>query len=245
MGGKSTFMRQTALISIMARLGSYVPATYAQIGNIDRIFTRIGASDDLSSGRSTFMVEMEEASSIINNATSNSLVLMDEIGRGTSTYEGSALALSIAEYMCANVKSFTLFSTHYPEIASLADTYDNIENLCFKAKECEGKIVFMYQANKGSQNYSYAIEVGNLAGLPSGVISKAKSYINTMKKHSSIKEEASENKTVNKQQTNVVEKIVYKEKESEVEDRIKDLDLNSVTPIEALNILNELKGKLL
>ena len=246
MGGKSTYMRQTALISIMARLGSYVPATYAEIGNIDRIFTRIGASDDLSSGRSTFMVEMEEASSIINNATANSLVLMDEIGRGTSTYEGSALALSIAEYMCANVKSFTLFSTHYPEIASLADTYDNIENICFKAKEFEGKIVFMYQANKGSQNYSYAIEVGNLAGLPSGVISKAKSYINTMKKHSSIKEDITvkESKIVNKKQAEAVEKVIYKEKDSEVENRIKEIDLNSITPIEALNILNELKGKL-
>lgn len=246
MGGKSTYMRQTALISIMARLGSYVPATYAEIGNIDRIFTRIGASDDLSSGRSTFMVEMEEASSIINNATANSLVLMDEIGRGTSTYEGSALALSIAEYMCNNVKSFTLFSTHYPEIASLADTYDNIENICFKAKEFEGKIVFMYQANKGSQNYSYAIEVGNLAGLPSGVISKAKSYINTMKKHSSIKEDITvrESKTVNNKQAEAVEKVIYKEKDSEVENRIKEIDLNSITPIEALNILNELKGKL-
>ena len=187
MGGKSTYMRQTALITIMARIGCFVPAKEAHIGNVDRIFTRIGASDDLSSGRSTFMVEMEEASSIINNATVNSLVLMDEIGRGTSTYEGSALALSIAQYLCSKVNCFTLFSTHYPEIASLADTYSNVKNICFKATEFDGSIVFLYKANEGSQNYSYAIEVGKLAGLPSEIISYAKKTIENKEQGKALK----------------------------------------------------------
>ncbi len=242
MGGKSTFMRQTALIAIMARIGSFVPAKEALIGNIDRIFTRIGASDDLSSGRSTFMVEMEEASSIINNATVNSFVLMDEIGRGTSTYEGSALALSIAEHMCSKVNCFTLFSTHYPEIAKLSEKYKNVENICFKATEFDGQIVFMYKATTGAQNYSYAIEVGKLAGLPQEVISKAKHYINSLEKpcvNAASAMVSSESTTEPMVREVVKEKIVYKD--SELAKTVKELDLNSTTPIEAINILFKLK----
>lgn len=243
MGGKSTFMRQTALIAIMARIGSFVPAKEALIGNIDRIFTRIGASDDLSSGRSTFMVEMEEASSIINNATVNSFVLMDEIGRGTSTYEGSALALSIAEHMCSKVNCFTLFSTHYPEIAKLSEKYKNVENICFKATEFDGQIVFMYKATTGAQNYSYAIEVGKLAGLPQEVINKAKHYINSLEKpcvNATNAMVTGENAPTEPMVREVVkEKIVYKD--SELSKTVKELDLNSTTPIEAINILFKLK----
>ena len=242
MGGKSTFMRQTALIAIMARIGSFVPAKEALIGNIDRIFTRIGASDDLSSGRSTFMVEMEEASSIINNATVNSFVLMDEIGRGTSTYEGSALALSIAEHMCSKVNCFTLFSTHYPEIAKLSEKYKNVENICFKATEFDGQIVFMYKATTGAQNYSYAIEVGKLAGLPQEVINKAKHYINSLEKpcvNAASAMVSSESTTEPMVREVVKEKIVYKD--SELAKTVKELDLNSTTPIEAINILFKLK----
>ena len=242
MGGKSTFMRQTALIAIMTRIGSFVPAKEALIGNIDRIFTRIGASDDLSSGRSTFMVEMEEASSIINNATVNSFVLMDEIGRGTSTYEGSALALSIAEHMCSKVNCFTLFSTHYPEIAKLSEKYKNVENICFKATEFDGQIVFMYKATTGAQNYSYAIEVGKLAGLPQEVISKAKHYINSLEKpcvNAASAMVSSESTTEPMVREVVKEKIVYKD--SELAKTVKELDLNSTTPIEAINILFKLK----
>lgn len=239
MGGKSTYMRQIALITIMSRIGSFVPAKEAIIGNIDRIFTRIGASDDLSSGRSTFMVEMEEASSIINNATASSLVLMDEIGRGTSTYEGSALALAIAEFMCAKVKCFTLFSTHYPEIAQLATNYDNLQNICFKATESNGQIVFLYHANEGSQNYSYAIEVGKLAGLPQDVISKAKHYISA--NESDPKKAESIAKAI--ATAPVESEIVYETKESEVEKELKELDINNLTPIAALNYLFKLKEK--
>lgn len=247
MGGKSTYMRQTALITIMARIGCFVPANEAHIGNIDRIFTRIGASDDLSSGRSTFMVEMEEASSIINNATVNSLVLMDEIGRGTSTYEGSALALSIAQYLCSKVNCFTLFSTHYPEIASLADTYSNVKNICFKATEFDGSIVFLYKANEGSQNYSYAIEVGKLAGLPSEVISYAKKTIENKEQGKTLNDQNStidtdSASTSDTPSVTVKEKIVYKE--PEVLDDLRKIDLNTLTPIAALNLLFELKNKI-
>ena len=247
MGGKSTYMRQTALITIMARIGCFVPANEAHIGNIDRIFTRIGASDDLSSGRSTFMVEMEEASSIINNATVNSLVLMDEIGRGTSTYEGSALALSIAQYLCSKVNCFTLFSTHYPEIASLADTYSNVKNICFKATEFDGSIVFLYKANEGSQNYSYAIEVGKLAGLPSEVISYAKKTIENKEQGKTLNNQNStidtdSASTSDTPSVTVKEKIVYKE--PKVLDDLRKIDLNTLTPIAALNLLFELKNKI-
>lgn len=183
MGGKSTFMRQIALIAIMARIGSFVPAKSALIGPIDRIFTRIGASDDLSSGRSTFMVEMQETASILHNATAESLVIMDEVGRGTSTAEGEALALAIVEYICTKLNCLTLFSTHYAKLNELEDKYNKIQNLCFKAAEENGKIVFLYQACLGSQSYSYGIEVGKLSGLPINVINKAKLYLKGSLEH--------------------------------------------------------------
>ena len=177
MGGKSTFMRQIALITIMARIGSFVPAQAATIGQIDRIFTRIGAADDLASGRSTFMVEMEETASILNNAGPQSLVLMDEVGRGTSTAEGAAIARAITQYLCTHINALTLFSTHYAEITHLEQDYPQICNLCFKAREAQGKVVFLYQAQKGAQSYSYGVEVGKLAGLPNEVIKSAKAAL--------------------------------------------------------------------
>lgn len=247
MGGKSTYMRQTALITIMARIGSFVPAKEAVIGDIDRIFTRIGASDDLSSGRSTFMVEMQEAASIINNATSQSLVLMDEIGRGTSTYEGSALALSIAEHLVAKIKCLTLFSTHYPEIASLSSRYDNLDNICFKAQENSGSIVFLYQANKGYQNYSYAVEVGKLAGLPADIIVNAKKYITSISSHQPIvathddKTASEDNNSENTAKASEDESNI---KYREIIDKIKGIEINNLSPIQALNVVYELQQQL-
>ncbi|MGN1281068.1 MAG: DNA mismatch repair protein MutS [Succinivibrio sp.] len=251
MGGKSTYMRQTALIAVMARIGSMVPAREAVIGDIDRIFTRIGASDDLSSGRSTFMVEMEETSSIINNATANSLVLMDEIGRGTSTYEGCALALSIAEHMCSQLNCFTLFATHYPEIAKLSEHYDTIENICFKATDFEGKIIFMYKACRGSQNYSYAIEVGKLAGLPAPIISKAKKHISKMQNNAKEMDSLIEDKGAydspdngeyRDRQKNEAPAVIYRE--PLVIEELRNTDINNLTPIQALNLLADIKKKL-
>jgi DNA mismatch repair protein MutS len=174
MGGKSTYMRQTALLVLMAHIGSYIPAENTQIGPIDRIFTRIGASDDLASGRSTFMVEMTETANILNNATANSLVLMDEIGRGTSTYDGLSLAWACAEYLARNLQSFTLFATHYFELTSLAESLPELANVHLDAVEHDETIHFMHAVQEGAASKSYGLQVAQLAGVPKAVILAAK-----------------------------------------------------------------------
>ncbi|QPG07229.1 DNA mismatch repair protein MutS [Salinimonas marina] len=174
MGGKSTYMRQTALIVLMAYIGSFVPAQHACIGKIDRIFTRIGASDDLASGRSTFMVEMTETANILHNATENSLVLMDEIGRGTSTYDGLSLAWACAHHLATKVKAYTLFATHYFELTQLPDHYDNVVNVHLDAMEHEETIRFMHSVETGAASKSYGLQVASLAGVPQSVIAAAR-----------------------------------------------------------------------
>lgn len=262
MGGKSTFMRQTALITIMARIGSFVPAKRAVIGQIDRIFTRIGASDDLASGRSTFMVEMEETASIINNATPQSLVLMDEVGRGTSTLEGAALAKAIAQYICRKINCLTLFSTHYAEITHLPESCPNACNLCFKAEEVNGHIVFLYQAEKGAQSYSYGIEVGRLAGLPSEVISSAKTLMAENRQHVNAapapKQDSKAEKTdavqalepggskaeaesVSVMTPELMAQLAEREQLLKNAEKIAAVDVNHMTPLEALNELYSLQ----
>ena len=173
MGGKSTYMRQMALIAIMARIGSFVPAQKALIGDIDRIFTRIGASDDLASGRSTFMVEMEESATILNNATAKSLVIMDEVGRGTSGAEGAAIAEAIVQYLAKDLPANTLCATLYTEVTTLIENYNTAFNLCFNAQESHGKIVFLYKAEPGRQSRSFGIEVAQLAGVPTKITKRA------------------------------------------------------------------------
>ncbi len=173
MGGKSTYMRQTALIVLMAHIGCYVPASSARIGAIDRIFTRIGASDDLAGGRSTFMVEMSETANILHNATANSLVLMDEIGRGTSTFDGLSLAWASADYLACNNQAFTLFATHYFELITLAEEHQLIHNVHLDAREHGDKIVFLHAVKDGPANQSYGLQVASLAGVPKPVIEKA------------------------------------------------------------------------
>jgi len=174
MGGKSTYMRQTALITLLAHIGSFVPAKEAVIGMVDRIFTRIGASDDLASGRSTFMVEMTETANILHNATDKSLVLIDEIGRGTSTYDGMSLAWACAAYIAKNIKSFTLFATHFFELTHLADKFDGIKNIHLDAMEHNENIVFLHKVSDGPASKSYGIQVAKLAGIPDEVIEQAK-----------------------------------------------------------------------
>lgn len=180
MGGKSTFMRQTALIVIMGFMGSYVPAQAATLGDVDRIFTRIGASDDLTSGRSTFMVEMTETANILNHATARSLILMDEVGRGTSTFDGLALAWAIAEKMAQDIQGFCLFATHYFELTTLADTFKNVINIHLDAMEHNDKIVFMHQVQAGPASQSYGLQVAALAGVPKSVIQKAKQVLHQL-----------------------------------------------------------------
>ena len=184
MGGKSTYMRQIALIVLLAHIGSFVPAQSARLGNIDRIFTRIGAHDDLSTGRSTFMVEMTEAANILNNATAHSLVLMDEIGRGTSTFDGLSLAWAFAEHLARERKAFTLFATHYFELTSLAEQINTIANVHIDAVEHGDKIVFLHSVKDGPANQSYGIQVAQLAGVPKGVIAQAKKKLVSMEQHS-------------------------------------------------------------
>jgi len=184
MGGKSTYMRQVALIILMAGIGSFVPADAARIGNFDRIFTRIGAADDLASGRSTFMVEMTEAANILNNATPKSLVLMDEIGRGTSTFDGLSLAWACAEHLAETNHAFTLFATHYFELTALPENHSSVENVHIDAIEHGEKIVFLHSVKEGPANQSYGLQVAQLAGVPRAVIQIARGKLSQLENQS-------------------------------------------------------------
>ena len=180
MGGKSTYMRQTALIVILAYMGSFVPAEAAKIGPVDQIFTRIGATDDLAAGRSTFMVEMNEAANILNNASENSLVLMDEVGRGTSTFDGLALAWSCAEKLVRDIGAYSLFATHYFEMTQLPALYEKSVNVHLDAIEHGDKIVFLHQLKAGAASQSYGLQVAQLAGVPADVIAAARQKLQTL-----------------------------------------------------------------
>jgi len=177
MGGKSTYMRQVALIALMAHIGAYVPARAARLGPLDQIFTRIGAADDLAGGRSTFMVEMTEAAAILHNATEKSLVLMDEVGRGTSTFDGLALAWAIARHLLEHNKSLTLFATHYFEMTRLALEYKQAANVHLDAVEHKDSIVFLHAVEEGPASQSYGLQVAALAGVPKAVVRQARRYL--------------------------------------------------------------------
>jgi DNA mismatch repair protein MutS len=234
MGGKSTFMRQTALIVILARIGSYVPARAARIGPIDRVFTRIGASDDLAGGRSTFMLEMTEAANILNNATDHSLVLMDEIGRGTSTYDGLSLAWACATHIAKNVRAFTLFATHYFELTSLGKELEGCANVHLDATEHGERLIFLHTVKEGPANQSYGLQVAALAGVPPKVITAARRYLHELERRSV----ATHAKTP--QQELLLELPVEIEEHAAV-NALKDLDPDALTPREALEKLYELK----
>ena len=230
MGGKSTYMRQTALIVLMAHIGSFVPADSAEIGIVDRIFTRIGASDDLASGRSTFMVEMTETANILHNATENSLVLMDEIGRGTSTYDGLSLAWACAEHLALKVKALTLFATHYFELTTLVDELTGCINVHLDAVEHGDTLVFLHKVKPGTVNRSYGLQVATLAGVPREVVDRAKDKL------SQLEQNKSETTTVNTQ-AETVEQI----KETALEQAIKNLQPDELSPKDALDLIYQLK----
>ena len=236
MGGKSTFMRQNALICLLAHCGSYVPAKEAHIGPLDRIFTRIGASDDLTTGRSTFMVEMTETAHILKNCTNKSLVLMDEIGRGTSTYDGVALAWACANYIAEVKKSLTLFATHYFELTELPQYVAAAHNLHLKAREHNGKVVFLYQVLEGPANQSYGVQVAKLAGIPEEVLETAKQRLNFLEEHSNSSPQSDLFNSAKERKSSVA-------KDSIIE-KLKEVDINSTSPIEALQLLHELQSKL-
>lgn len=235
MAGKSTYMRELAITIIMAQIGSFVPASYAKIPIFDAIFTRIGASDDLVSGESTFMVEMNEAAYAISNATEKSLILFDELGRGTATFDGMALAQSIIEYIHTNIHAKTLFSTHYHELTDLEDTLDHLKNVHVSAHEEDGKITFLHKVKEGSIDKSYGIHVAKLATLPETLVKRASNILQVYEK----KEQKRDYKI---QESLPLEEFIQP-KESELEKKIKDLNPLEITPMEALNILYELKEK--
>ena len=233
MAGKSTYMRQLGIIAIMAQIGCFVPAKEATLPIFDKIFTRIGASDDLVSGESTFMVEMMEASRAIKYATKNSLILFDELGRGTATYDGMSLAEAILEYIANNIKCKTLFSTHYHELTDMEKMLNNLRNKHVSAVEEDGNITFLHKVKDGSVDKSYGINVAKLAGLPEEVINRANIILS--------KYEQKDNKKEVMIQTTLP--LNYEEKKSIVEEEIKKIDILNITPIDAINILNKLKEK--
>jgi DNA mismatch repair protein MutS len=184
MGGKSTYLRQSALIVILAQMGSFVPARHARLGLVDRIYTRVGASDNLARGRSTFMVEMIETANILNTATHKSLILLDEVGRGTATFDGLSIAWAVAEYLVQNSehRAKTLFATHYHELTRMADVHQGVKNYCMAIKEVGGEIVFLRKVTPGTADKSYGVEVARLAGLPREVVRRAKEILERLEK---------------------------------------------------------------
>jgi len=240
MGGKSTYLRQTALIVIMAQIGSYVPVRAARIGLVDRIFTRIGASDNLARGRSTFMVEMTETAAILNTATSRSLVLLDEMGRGTATYDGLALAWATLEHLHSVTRAKTLFATHYHELTVLADDLSRVKNYRVSIKETPGGIVFLRKVEPGAADKSYGIEVAKLAGLPSEVIRRAREVL---LQHEG-QERQSQNKIPASPQAPSVQLAIFTPLSQQIVDRLKEVNVDRLTPLEALNLINELQKQL-
>jgi DNA mismatch repair protein MutS len=257
MGGKSTYMRQTALIVLLAYVGCYVPAQEAQIGPIDRIFTRIGAADDLASGRSTFMVEMTETANILNNATANSLVLMDEIGRGTSTYDGLSLAWSCAQWLSEKLHAFTLFATHYFELTSLSDSIPTITNVHLSAVEHNDEIRFMHQVQQGAASKSYGLQVAKLAGVPKPVIESAKRKLAELElldvvnasNESGIAPRANSKRSAATQAAPVLKSetqlsMSFETPEHWLEQKIKQIDIDDLTPRQALALLYQWRKEL-
>ncbi len=242
MAGKSTYMRQLGIIAIMAQIGCFVPANEANLPVFDKIFTRIGASDDLVSGESTFMVEMMEASRAIRGATKNSLILFDELGRGTATYDGMSLAEAILEYIAKKIKCKTLFSTHYHELTDMENNLPNLRNKHVSAIEDGGNIIFLHKVKDGSVDKSYGINVAMLAGLPSEVIDRA----NVILREYESKNDncTSKRKKNNDNSFQYSLPLDFEVKKSEVEEEIKKIDVFNITPMEAINILSKLKDKI-
>lgn len=254
MAGKSTYMRQTAIIVLMAQIGSFVPASSAKIGIVDRIFTRVGASDDLASGQSTFMVEMNEVANILRNATSNSLLVLDEIGRGTSTFDGLSIAWAVVEHI-SNPKLLgakTLFATHYHELTELEGKLHNVNNYCIAVKEKGDDIVFLRKIVRGGADKSYGIQVAKLAGVPDSVIERAKQIVEELSAnditadHKNLAVETGTKKKKEKlDEVDLAQMSLFDTvKDDDILEELKNVDLSNMTPIDALNKLYELQNKI-
>ena len=240
MAGKSTYMRQTAIIVLMAQIGSFVPARSATVGICDRVFTRVGASDDLAGGASTFMVEMSEVASILKNATADSLLILDEIGRGTSTYDGMAIARAVLEY-CADPKKLgakTMFATHYHELSALEGTIPGVRNYNISAKRQNGKLLFLRKILRGAADESYGIEVAKLAGVPDSVIRAADAHLKELNAQGAAVNAAAPAKPESDQVS------LSDVGADAVTERLRAIDPNTLSPLEALRLLFELKNDL-
>jgi DNA mismatch repair protein MutS len=240
MGGKSTYLRQAALIAILAQMGSFVPAEAATLPVIDRIFTRIGASDNLSRGRSTFMVEMTETAVILNTASPRSFVVLDEIGRGTATYDGLALAWAVVEHIHSRTRAKTLFATHYHELTELAGQLDGVRNLMVSVKEAGDHIIFLRKVEPGKADRSYGIEVARLAGLPLAVIERAREVL----KHHERSEHEVTGELVRHEEAGPVQIQMFEPVGYGIAERIRSLKIDELRPIEALQLLHELQQEL-
>ena len=252
MAGKSTYMRQTALIVLMAQIGSFVPADSANIGVVDRIFTRVGASDDLASGQSTFMVEMTEVANILRNATSRSLLILDEIGRGTSTFDGLSIAWAVIEHI-SNTKlcgAKTLFATHYHELTELEGKLSGVNNYCIAVKEKGDDIVFLRKIVKGGADKSYGIQVAKLAGVPDSVIQRAKELVEELSDAditAAVKDLTAPKKKqkITYDQLDMAQMSLFDTvQDNDIIEEIKNLEIGNLTPMEALNILYNLQNKI-
>ncbi len=241
MGGKSTYLRQAALIVILAQMGSFVPARAARLGIVDRVFTRIGASDNLARGRSTFMVEMTETAAILHTATARSLILLDEVGRGTSTYDGLAIAWAAIEYLHARVHAKTLFATHYFELTELAEQLSGVKNYHVSVKETGGGIVFLRKVEPGAADRSYGIEVAKLAGLPNEVTERAREVL---AEHESAEHRLTGHLTPGAEPERPTQLTIFTPLSQPVLEKLREVDLNRLTPLEALNLLAELKKQI-
>jgi DNA mismatch repair protein MutS len=241
MGGKSTYLRQAALILILAQIGSFVPCDFALLPIVDRVYTRIGAADNLARGRSTFMVEMTEAAAILNTASASSFVVLDEIGRGTSTYDGLALAWAIVEYIQSHVRAKTLFATHYHELTELAERFSEIRNLHVLVKEANDQILFIRKVEPGTADRSYGIEVARLAGLPMQVIERARSVL----LHHEVREHSVSEKLAPSDAIAPLQIRLFEPMNQGLADRIRGLNINELRPVEALQILQDLQQELL
>jgi DNA mismatch repair protein MutS len=237
MAGKSTYMRQVAIITIMAQIGSFVPAREAKIGIVDKLFTRVGASDDLASGQSTFMLEMTEVAAILKNATSRSLIIYDEVGRGTSTYDGMSIARAVVEYTHSKkIGAKTLFATHYHELTDMENEFSGIVNYNIAAKKRGDSITFLRKIVRGGTDDSYGIEVAKLAGVPSDVVKRAREILADI-------ESDKPRVVIERAEQGGFDLFsgIAASKDSEVADRLREADINTMTPIEAMNLLFELK----
>jgi len=241
MAGKSTYLKQVALIVLLAQTGSYVPADEAVIGIVDRIFTRIGAQEDIAAGQSTFMVEMIEVANILNNATARSLLILDEVGRGTSTYDGLSIAWATIEYIHNNarLRARTLFATHYHELVALAASLPRVKNCNMAVTEEEGKVIFLRKVVPGGADRSYGIHVAQLAGLPKAVIRRAGEILRNLEMEQFVRKDGGGESASDQQPL----QLSIFGQESEIEVEIRSLDIDSMSPMEAINKLYELKKK--